>query len=637
VIAKLKIEGQSSGQDIIVRIANDNDRYFKNYTRIRVIKLPSTPGTLAKEIYDEGVYMNKNEMTLAGKEYHRFHHKAGERYLAMIDFLGEYNAPEGTLKVSVLSKQEAKVTNLDITDTLEFADKYVPYKYGIIFRERLFSHNPEVYATFRVNLLKMATTTPGTNEDPSKQVAAPPNPKDKKPATKPPAGGAAQATPAVDLDQAKELDSKKLLYLELFEEDTLKQVVSGFNEATLFNAILKGDKAQQTNFYLQARFELREVPEAASANEFTQGLYWNLSVSANDTIVVAKDTQKEEKEKALIDSWESKEPGRKDKAKSSRHIFELRKKKLAGGTLTEEELKLITESKADKYAPEDPSKKAGAAPGKPGAKAPAPPPAKKPAAAPPGKKDPKEVAKEEETKKEIVFPKSTDHNMVEVKAFLKHMENPRMNIIKLQENAKPRVRDQREFDEIFETCLMNREDVLSHIDRSNKRREDLKKQREHVYEERVKQFNEEMEVIKKKYEELKEQMTSLNSEGQKKRENEGALLAALAVEPLQEAPLKEAIRKAKEQKVDERLIYVAEKYLKNTVIKNVAVNLKEKLEAYDENGVKQLKEFIEQNNIEIDEDLQLQMEEFFLNIEANPNYIQEKLAELKKLPKGKKK
>ena len=358
--------------------------------------------------------------------------------------------------------------------------------------------------------------------------------------------------------------------------------------------------------------------------------------------MVAKDSQKEEREKALFDSWEQKEPGRKEKAKSTRLLFELKKKKLAGAPLTEEELRVLNEPKAERYALEDPTKaKQPAAAAKGGKPVPAAAP-KKPAAVP-GKKDPKEAQKEEEVKKEIVFPKSEDHPMTEVRAFLRHMEKPRMNLLDLAEGGKARVRVEREFEEIFETCLMNRENALSLLDRFAKRREDLKAQRDkvvpadQVYDSKVRQFGEEVEDIKKRFESLKDAFSKINAENSKKKENEDALLALLSAEAATEAGLKEAIQKAKDQHVDPRLVSAAEKFLKNAVIRNVAVNLKEKLDAFDEPSVRSLKELIEQQNIEIEEDLHTQMEEFFMNVAANPNYIAEKLAELKKQPKTKKK
>lgn len=116
------------------------------------------------------------------------------------------------------------------------------------------------------------------------------------------------------------------------------------------------------------------------------------------------------------------------------------------------------------------------------------------------------------------------------------------------------------------------------------------------------------------------------------------LTEAMQAENLQEGALREAINKAKSNKVDGRIVYAAEKFLKNAVIKNAIQSLKEKLEAFDEEGVKQAQAFILKEGILVDEELQNNAEDFFANIEANPNYVQEKLAELKKQPKqGKKK
>lgn len=199
----------------------------------------------------------------------------------MVDFLGEHNVAEGSFKLNLISRQDIKVTNMDLTDSTDYIDRYHPYKYGVIFRERLFVSNPEVFGTFRLNMFKIEGDKGGAEDS---KGGAPVNPKDKKA----PAGkGTAAATtalhpPAVDYEHSKELDTPRMIYLELFEEGELKQTVSGLNETTLSTSILSGDKQGGKNYYLQARFELRDFPEAALSNRHTQGLFWCLSVSGTD-------------------------------------------------------------------------------------------------------------------------------------------------------------------------------------------------------------------------------------------------------------------------------------------------------------------------------------------------------------------
>jgi hypothetical protein len=147
-----------------------------------------------------------------------------------------------------------------------------------------------------------------------------------------------------------------------------------------------------------------------------------------------------------------------------------------------------------------------------------------------------------------------------------------------------------------------------------------------------------VEEVKQRFEEFKNATAKINADNKQKKDFEAVLTEAMQAENLQEGALREAINKAKSNKVDGRIVYAAEKFLKNAVIKNAIQSLKEKLEAFDEEGVKQAQAFILKEGILVDEELQNNAEDFFANIEANPNYVQEKLAELKKQPKqGKKK
>lgn len=150
-------------------------------------------------------------------------------------------------------------------------------------------------------------------------------------------------------------------------------------------------------------------------------------------------------------------------------------------------------------------------------------------------------------------------------------------------------------------------------------------------------YGEAVDETRRRFESLRDAFAKINAEHAKKKEHEDALLALLAAEAAPEAALREAIAKAREQHVDTRLVAAAEKFLKNAVIRGVSASLKEKLDAFDEVSVRSLKEQIEQQHIEIEEDLQSQLEEFLMNIAANPNFVAEKLAELKKQPRTKKK
>jgi hypothetical protein len=51
-----------------------------------------------------------------------------------------------------------------------------------------------------------------------------------------------------------------------------------------------------------------------------------MKVFSSETLAIIKDTDKEDREKALKASWETNEPGRAEKAKRSRQKFVLQEK-----------------------------------------------------------------------------------------------------------------------------------------------------------------------------------------------------------------------------------------------------------------------------------------------------------------------
>jgi len=59
-------------------------------------------------------------------------------------------------------------------------------------------------------------------------------------------------------------------------------------------------------------------PEAKSVNEQTENMSWIMKFFTSETVAIIKDTDKEDREKALKASWETEEPGRAEKAAKSR-------------------------------------------------------------------------------------------------------------------------------------------------------------------------------------------------------------------------------------------------------------------------------------------------------------------------------
>ena len=78
-------------------------------------------------------------------------------------------------------------------------------------------------------------------------------------------------------------------------------------------------------------------------NEYKGDVYWKIAVFSTDSITFIKNTIKEDKEKAVIESWEINEPGRKNKAEKSRKKYFVNIKYNNGEVLSAEEEELIHE------------------------------------------------------------------------------------------------------------------------------------------------------------------------------------------------------------------------------------------------------------------------------------------------------
>jgi len=64
-------------------------------------------------------------------------------------------------------------------------------------------------------------------------------------------------------------------------------------------------------------------PEAKTVNDQTEGCAWLMKMFTSETVALIKDTDKEDREKALKVSWETNEAGRAEKATDSRKRFML--------------------------------------------------------------------------------------------------------------------------------------------------------------------------------------------------------------------------------------------------------------------------------------------------------------------------
>jgi len=161
-----------------------------------------------------------------------------------------------------------------------------------------------------------------------------------------------------------------------------------------------------------------------------------LKFFTSETIALIKDTDKEDREKALKVSWETVEPGRAEKAAKSRQRYLIQQKQKAGESMKDDDLVVLYE-KRERVRKKDLEEQAAGAKGK---KPPAP-------AKDAGKKPAKGDSKEEKVKVPVpapeeeaplMLPEPDQHVNSNIVEFLNHFKSQRL--IEIDDTSSTRKR-----------------------------------------------------------------------------------------------------------------------------------------------------------------------------------------------------
>ena len=297
-------------------------------------------------------------------------------------------------------------------EPVEYTDAYNPSKYGIIMKEKIFiSPADSTMTTINLRLQKDGE----------------------------------------DLDA---LDIHRRFALQILDNGKVIMEKEGENQINLSHFLFRcnqgltdtisddePDKELKHNYVIQAVFLLHLWPECKTANEQTENITWTIKMFNSETLALVKDTDKEDREKALKASWETADPGRAEKAAKSRQRYQLLKKQKSGEELTEEEQEVLRE-KRERIKKKDQEEQVQAKGG--GKKAPAKPDPKK--AAGKGAATEQKVEEEDESKKRVL-PEPASHVNSSIVSFLEHFKSARLIEIPCanqNENGYKRTEDEKE-------------------------------------------------------------------------------------------------------------------------------------------------------------------------------------------------
>ncbi|CAI2360433.1 unnamed protein product [Moneuplotes crassus] len=505
----------------------------------------------------------------------------------------------------ITNREELELERIEMVEPLLYSDEYVPYKYGIIFKEKIYV-GQHTSAAMNIALKQKCIVEEEVENKAQADIEIekaedPPKEEDKQ-----------DEEGAEPIFEIREL--KKNFKVEIFDNEELIQTYQGNGHLTISHFNFRsnsgleekpepkkeseGDEAPPADgadvpeeadsnteyahhYVIQATFDKNDWPGAVLKNSpETKDIEWDLSVFSSDTVAIVKDTDKEDREQALKDSWEEAEPGRAEKSKKSRIRYLAELKKSKGEELTEEEQEVINETRIRGAA------NLGEAQGDPKA-------AK-------GKGDKKGATPEEDEKVEEVpqvFPTSSDYTNLHFRDFIHHFESDRLIHIKCNKSGA-RLRDEAEilerkalkekeveqWEKVFSTRMENREIEA-------KDREEKQKQLQDIIMKSREDFITKTEELFAKRNEYRELISN-------RKYKEVLLNDVMGLEKIEIAALETALSEAKEALVNKETIETAEKKLE---VLKYSKGVEEELQAAtsekDADKMRQLIAKIEEENL----------------------------------------
>jgi hypothetical protein len=511
-------------------------------------------------------------------------------YSIICETIPPYDIFALNLDVEMLTNSEAlELERVENVEPLVYSDAYTPYKYAIIFKEKIYV-GQETSAAMNITLKK-------------KEIV-----KKQKEVTEQPTEGQEEGkdAPEPEYEETEEIhELNKNFKVEIFDNEELLASYNGNGHLTIshFNfrsnngledkpeppakdaEVEEGQEAPpgpdpnkeyKHHYVIQATFDKNDWPAAIEKeNPESQDVTWELLIFSSDTVAIVKDTDKEDKEQALKDSWEAAEPGRAEKSKKSRIRFQATLKQERGEELTEEEKEVLAEKRVRGAANLH--------------EAVADPKAAK------GKADKKGApAAEDENKEEeapIEYPKSTDYTNLHFRDFIHHFESDRLIYTKC-DKAAARLRDEREielrrkereeevkkWEEVFNNRMQNRE-------LEAKDREEKKKQMQDILLKSRKDFISKTNELFSKRNEYRELISN-------RKHKEILLTDILTAEKIEIPALEQALTEAKEALVKQETLENAEKKLE---VLKYSKGIEEQLQAATgEKNAEKMRELIAQ-------------------------------------------
>ena len=587
---KLKINAEIS-QRIIIQ--TKSPKFLCNFIEYKIIDL----NKVKKNNEFEYLNYDDNIKNLQIEDFESLEICEGNHVL-LLSMVSPYNLKNESLEINIFHRFDLEFELLPITQNLVFSRLSEFNKYNYITKNNFFFKPQKISFTLSLQLKYLKEDENSSNNKNTKKGVK------------------------SELNFENLEDFKKGIYINLKILKNNKEIYQNFgiDSCNIYHIEIQKDN-NDDEIYFEASFDERYLKNYEK-EEFFKNLIWILNINSTDTISIAKNTEREDKNNYLIKSWGLSDLSRKEKANviRERNILLLKNEK----EISAQELNKLNELENKIKSWKDKNNNSNNVKDK--------------------NKKKKNKDKDKQIVNENLLVVKDWENLKSEECFNKSLKNikeifERERFI-IKNELVPNYYITEEDKNIFkENSVFNKEQNLTFFDNLNSffkdeienvdLEKDLNTEEKLEEEKRIKKLNEDFLEIRKVLKNYLNQKKE-NSNFWNKMENYSENIDYLK-------NFQQKSEKESSQFLNERLKHIIFLIMRNIKLKEFQEKIKLALEMLEikvlEPCLKQKKE----ENIILNDALEINIKDLIENIEKNPKYIEEAIAEMKKnKKKGKK-
>lgn len=136
IIGRIRIKAEGEEEEVVITKVSGWRQDILSWLSYKLVAIDA-----ATEERAEGVIEKVNHKAMMAYQYSRFVIPPKSEFYLLLECTPAENVPEGTIDLALYLQSSSLIPELlEQVQPIKYVEKYQPNKYGLIFRERLFSN-----------------------------------------------------------------------------------------------------------------------------------------------------------------------------------------------------------------------------------------------------------------------------------------------------------------------------------------------------------------------------------------------------------------------------------------------------------------------------------------------------------------